>query len=206
MFHPSPDAFLAAAPAIAMPAALHAPLLSVPATGFAAGTLVETEVGWRPVSDLVAGIRLATFDGGFAEVIGLRRSRPMPQGNTALVLVPGGALGNCDDAILGAGQEVLLPTGPAEAALDAAFALVRASDLAGHFGIRAVASQDGLFQIDFAAEEVVWANSGLLLRCPAGAGGGFLRLDSTRARALIGLLEDGTPFPTGASGAMPVAA
>jgi hypothetical protein len=195
MFHPSPDAFILASPALPSGRVLADDLLQANAVGFSARTLVETECGWRPVGGLTAGTRLATLDGGFVDLIGVRRTPAKPIAPASSVLVPGGALGNCDDVILGAAQRVLLPTGPAEPVLDAAFALVTAAALAGHFGIRRVVTEDCLYRLDFASEEVVWANSGLLLHCPAGVDAGFLRLDGNQARALIGLLEDGTPFP-----------
>ena len=214
MFHPSPDAFRAATPAL--PAAFRDLSLATRARGFSGSTLVEGECGWMPVAHVVTGMRLATLDGGFAEVTGLRRLSPAANGRAARILVPGGALGNCDALILGAGQDVVLPTGPAEALLDAAFALVPAALLSGHFGIRDNgpgghadgADETGpLFALDFAADEVLWANTGLLLHCPRpGQAPAFPRLDDTRARVLIGLLEDGTPFPTLGATALTVAA
>ncbi|MFN0114948.1 MAG: hypothetical protein ACKVPY_09755, partial [Paracoccaceae bacterium] len=113
----------------------------------------------------------------------------------------------CEGLTVAAGQEILLPTGAAEKLLDAAFALVPAQVLSGFFGAaRTRAPQAGYLSFDFAAEEVVWANSGLLLACQAPRPGAFRRLAGHRARALVGLLAEGTPFPEMPDAASRVAA
>lgn len=171
-----------------------------PLCGFAADALVETEVGWCAVADLKPGVGIATLDGGFAVLTGvLSRANCRDAGS---VHVPGGALGNCSGVILPAQQEILLPAGLAEPVLDAAYALVPAVALVGRFGVTGVEPGGGsrFYTLRFAEEEIVWANSGLMLRVPSGPRSAFCRLSGPGARVLVELLDEGTPFCTAADG------
>ncbi|MFZ5710670.1 MAG: Hint domain-containing protein [Pseudomonadota bacterium] len=171
-----------------------------PVCGFAADALVETEAGWRAVADLKPGAGIATLDGGFAALAGVL---PLTDCRDAgFVHVPGGALGNCSGIILPAQQEILLPAGLAEPVLDAAYALVPAVALVGRFGVTGVEPGGGsrFYTLRFAEEEIVWANSGLMLRVPSGPRSAFCRLSGPGARVLVELLDEGTPFCTAADG------
>ena len=163
-------------------------------TGIVAGTLVETAQGWRDVASLRIGDVVQTLDGGLARIHGLDRRVLQPAAETALIHVPGGCHDACSDLWLVPGQHLLIDT-LEDVAIGAPFALVPALAL----------TSDGLVRRDFptkavevitllfADEEVVFANSGVLIHCPGvmdGAGrypenSFFPRLDTTAARAFL---------------------
>lgn len=171
-------------------------------SGILAGGLVETAFGWQPVETLLRGMRVGTWDGGFAvvEQVLLHEVRLVP--GQGLIHVPGGALGNCGDLTLLPAQTVLIESAVAEAVLDAAAVLVPASALAGWRGITRIAAPETVTVVSlvFAQEEVVFVNSGALLHCrAAGSAAGtesfFQHLTIPQARALIELTEMGTFCP-----------
>ncbi|MFN0115709.1 MAG: Hint domain-containing protein, partial [Paracoccaceae bacterium] len=129
---PSPLAFRLD-PAFALAPLRPAPQHGRRDCGMASDALVETEAGWVRAGEVTPGMRIATFDGGFSPVTGIVRRGAGDAGSPA-VLIPPGALGNCEGLTVAAGQEILLPTGAAEKLLDAAFALVPAQVLSGFFG------------------------------------------------------------------------
>ena len=112
----------------------------------------------------------------------------MPDG---LILVPGGALDNCEDFYLLPGAHVLLSGSAVAAITGDAAALVRAEDLAGHGGIGRALPVDGIevVRFGFDEEEVIWANTGVLVHCPADdrdpVSGVFPVLDAEAARVLL---------------------
>lgn len=160
-----------------------------PLTGLLTGTLVETATGWQPVERLAVGDRLQTLDGGLRPILGLDR-REVAAEAMALHL-PGGAFGNCADLLVLPGQELLVDTlGALE---DAAFARFPAAALEGIAGIHRVplAQASAIVILRFAEEEAIWANSGLLLHCPALPGESgetdcfYPQVGAAEARALI---------------------
>lgn len=171
-------------------------LLKAPATsGFTAGTLVETASGWRAVETLAIGMRVQTLDGGLCRVLGLDRRTLRPEADTALIRLEGGSYDACSDLVLMPGQHLLIDTlADAEypdemAVLIPAAALIGRTGACRHFPARATE----IITPMFAEEEVVWANSGVLLHCPAiGTGAGrrpasefFTRLETPAARSLL---------------------
>lgn len=169
------------------------------ADGIVAGTLVETEAGWRPVERLSEGMCVATYDGGFAPLARVERRHLWPAAEVEVIHVPGGALDNCAAFSMLPGQHVFLASVVAETVLGTGGALVAASALEGHFGI----TRQRLFRpvevlsLRFAAEEIVYVNSGTLVHCATdapdassgrGASGYFEVLDDARACAMLALV------------------
>ena len=168
-------------------------------TGLSSGSLIETPQGWRPVGLIAAGMRVATWDGGFAEVAGVARRSVWPGVGTAMIEVPGGAIGNCEALKLAPDQQVMLDTDVAEAVLGDRAVLVAARHLVGYRGIacRRLAEPVTVVSLAFAEEEAVFVSTGALIgfgkAADGAAGEGFFsRLTGGQARALIELLQDDT--------------
>lgn len=170
---------------------------SVP--GILAGSLVETEAGWRPVERLASGMRVATWDGGFSPVVRVERRRLWPAAGAEVIHVPGGALDTCAEFSLLPGQHVFLVSAVAAEVLGAEGALVSASALVGHHGIarRPLLRPAEVLTLHFADDELVYVNSGALIHCaadgaegrPAAAGSGFFDvLNAEQAEAMLALI------------------
>ncbi len=163
-------------------------------TGIVAGTLLETGLGWRDVATLRIGDAVQTLDGGLARIHGLDRRILQPAAETALILVPGGCHDACSDLWLVPGQHLLIDT-LEDASIGAPFALVPALALTTDALVRRDFPTHPVEVITplFADEEVVFANSGVLIHCPGvmdGAGrypenSFFPRLDTLAARAFL---------------------
>lgn len=143
------------------------------AAGLVAGSLVETEGGWRPVEALRPGMLVATFDGGWRCL--RRLARRILAAGTPLVLIPGGTLSACSDLLLLPGQPVLLPTGAAGGILEADHAFVPAAALVGRRGARILPAGEARVAVipGFDEEEAIWVNSGVLLRAEGRGEEGF---------------------------------
>ncbi len=139
--------------------------------GLIAGTRVGTVMGWRAVEALAPGDMVLTFDNGLQPLVEVRRETiwvsDMTGRNMATVLVPAGAMGNSGDVELLAGQGVLIESEAACDALGDPFAVVKAKALDGFRGIRrtAPAPQIEVVTLVFAAEQVIYAEGGILLHC-----------------------------------------
>jgi len=175
---------------------LAAELLCKPVTGgILAGTLVETATGWRGVETLRMGDLVQSLDGGLARVLAVDRRTLRPDMGQAVVAVPGGAFDACSDLQLLPGQHLLVDTLGDAALPDDAFALIPALALEGRMGCtrRYALREIEVITPMFATEEIVWANSGLLIHCPGIADGAghrpesdfFPRLDVPGACALL---------------------
>jgi Hint domain len=163
-------------------------------TGLIAGTLVETKSGWQPVETLTIGDAVQTLDGGLARILGLDRRSLRPEPETTPLLIPGGSFDAYIDVLILPGQHLLLDTLD-DTATDAPFAMIPAVALHGRAGVTRRTTTDTLQIITplFADEEVVYANSGVLLHCPGITDGAnsfpetsfFARLDPACARAFL---------------------
>ena len=169
-------------------------------TGLLASTLVETAKGWQRASSLRLGDSIYTVDGGLAPVLGLDRQWVAPSPDLHTVHVPGSTLDNDDDMLLLSGQMVLLDTMGDAMLPDAALVLIPATALIGWRGCarQALSQKTEVITPLFAAEEIVFANSGAMLRCPGIAEGAhaairtdFTRLDLRTAWALLARLDGG---------------
>lgn len=163
--------------------------------GLVAGTLVETAVGWRRVELLRVGDHVQTFDGGLRQLRRVERSYyGADHGGYALeevLHVPGGALDNCDDLFVMPDQMLMITSEVAADLLGTPSVLIPATALIGYRGITRQFPQ-GLVEaitLGFDDEELIYANSGLLAHCAAGATSDFFTtLDHGRAKALISLM------------------
>ncbi|MHA6267028.1 Hint domain-containing protein [Aliiroseovarius sp. CAU 1755] len=171
-------------------------------SGFVTGTKVETAFGWRAVETLTRGDAVHTLDGGLR--VAQQVNRRTLSVDRALH-VPGGVLGNCADMVLMPGQGVLIETDLAEGAFGAPMVLVPAAALAGFRGISWVSLAHRntkaleVIELGFAEEEVVFAESGVLLGCygaeaDTGKRSYYKHLTLDQGQALIGLLIHGSPF------------
>lgn len=144
-------------------------------SGIAAGTRVATAIGWRDAAALQAGDMVLTFDGGLQEVRAVLRRRlwegrgPCPEAFWPLA-VPAGALENAKAMMLLPNQGVMLESDLAEELYDDPFALVPAVAFAGLHGIERVFPGDPIDVVclQFESDQVVFAEQGALLFCPAG--------------------------------------
>ena len=160
--------------------------------GIVAGTLVEGECGWVAAETLQIGDRVQTLDGGLARIHGIDRRKLNPHPDTALIHVPGGTFDACSDLWLVPGQHVLIDTVGDHSA---PYLLVPALALTCNNAVRHSFpdSQIDIITPLFADEEVIFANSGVLLHCPSvidGAGrypdnSFFPRLDAAMARVFL---------------------
>ncbi len=173
------------------------PLAVLPAPvigGIVAGTLVETETGWMPVETLRIGTRVHTLDGGLTRILALDRRTLPPEAETSLIHVPGGLHDCCSDLMLVPGQHLLIDTLGCDAHA-APYLLVPALALTSDPLVRREFPDLQVEVITplFAEEEVIFANSGVLLHCPSVVDGAgrypdnsfFPRLDAVSARAFL---------------------
>lgn len=140
--------------------------------GLVAGTRIGTSMGWRAVEALAPGDMVLTFDNGLQRLVEVRRETYWmsegTMGNTDMLAVPAGAMGNSVAVNLLPDQGVLIES---EAACDAQgdpFAVLRAKALEGFRGITRIArpAKMEVITLVFDNEEVVYAEGGILLHCP----------------------------------------
>jgi Hint domain len=166
------------------------------ARGLIAGTMIETQRGWTPAENLRLGDRVHTFDGGARAVLALDRNWTSVE--THVIRVPGGVLDTCTDLTLLPGQHLLIDTFGDAMLPDAALVLVPATALTGWRGIQRVTQAKPVEVITpfFASEEVIFANTGAMIRCPAVTSGpnaplqsDFTQLDLIQSWALLARLS-----------------
>lgn len=163
------------------------------AEGIVAQTLVASELGWVRADRLQAGDRVMTFDNGLQPLQGVRHGTLWTAGSgapTAVwpLLVPTGALGNRQDLLLMPEQAVLLESDAADEMFGDPFTLVVAGALAGWRGISRVppAREVRVVQLDFAGEEIIYAQGTTLIHCP-----GTAAQIAPSAEAMIDLSQPG---------------
>ena len=166
-------------------------------TGLVAGTLLETRTGWQPVETLRIGDAVQTLDGGLARILGLDRRSLIPDAQTTLMKIHGGSLDACSDLFLMPGQHVVLDTLDDAALGGAPFVMVPANTMLINPGAQKYPLAEPTVVITplFADEEVVYANSGVLLHCPGLTDGPqtfpdssfFPRLSGLQARQFVHL-------------------
>ncbi|MEL7131769.1 MAG: hypothetical protein AAGK77_05080 [Pseudomonadota bacterium] len=146
-----------------------------------AHTLLETETGWMTADALQAGDAVATLDGGFAEITAITK----PSTAAPLVHIPGGVLSTCSDIALPADAHVALHT-PA-GWIDAPVVSIPVKALSGWRGVRPTLFYGpDLAQLHFANEEMIFAQTGLLIHAASTSGDSFFpRLNYGDARAML---------------------
>lgn len=102
---------------------------------FAAGTLIETPRGSRPVETLCAGERVITRDGGAQPVLWAGATTLPATGEAAPIVITAGALGNTETLVVSPQHCILLDDWRAEVYFGAEAVMVRARDLTGLDGI-----------------------------------------------------------------------
>lgn len=144
------------------------------AAGLAAGTLIATATGWRPVEAVARGDLILTFDRGLQPVRGITRGMHWDGGfdcPEALwpLTVPAGALGNRDPMLLLPEQYVMVESDAADILYGDPFTLLSAADLAGFRGIERTPPRPRMevVQLHFDEDEVVFADHGALVLCPS---------------------------------------
>lgn len=159
------------------------------------GSLVETATGWTDAADLTPGDRVQTLDGGQARIAGLTR-RPLTSRDGVAMHIPGGALDNCSDLILPGVQRLGLIHPTCERLFGAPCVLVQAHALAGFRGIAPapapVAGAQIVTELQMAEEELVYAQTGLLLCAPSARQPAYRRLSYGEARALLAVMSGGS--------------
>lgn len=137
--------------------------------GILAGSLVETDAGWREVQTLSPGDRVQTFDGGLKPLCHVARRSLAP--DTRLWRAEAGALDTCSPLVLLPDQFVLVESRRAEALFGTPLMLAPAAALGEGRGVLPVDPADGeapceAVTLHFEEEEIVYVNTGALLYCP----------------------------------------
>lgn len=142
--------------------------------GMMAGTAVASNLGWRAIEALAVGDMVLTFDNGMQEIVEIRRmtfwsDAPDTPRAEWPVIVPVGALDNRQELTLLADQGVLVESDAASDIYGDPFAVVPAMALDGFRGIYRTAPQQQieLIAIYFAEEQMIYAEGGALVHCPA---------------------------------------
>lgn len=131
--------------------------------GLVAGTQVETAAGWHMIETLHIGESVYTLDGGLARIVAMNRREVLP--GEPVIRIAGGYFDACSDLFLMPGQDLLLDT---MGLTEAPYTCLSAEVLAACRGISRSATPRRVEVVTpiFAEEEAVWAQSGVLLRCP----------------------------------------
>ncbi|MCV6825198.1 MULTISPECIES: Hint domain-containing protein [Halocynthiibacter] len=152
----------------AVSGARDADLCSVNNPGIMSGTKVATSRGWSPVQNITVGDKVLTFDGGLQEVLAITRQKFSADENSFLLRVPAEALGNREEIFLLPSQHVMVESDTAENLYGDPFVLLPALALEGIRGIERSAPElcPEVVTLEFARDEVVFANVGALFFCP----------------------------------------
>ena len=125
---------------------------------FAQDAMIATMSGERPVQTLMEGDRVITRDSGTAVLRGIRRRKARAK----LVAIRAGTLGSArpdSDAMVPAGQEILVRDWRAKALFGASRALVPAERLADGEFIRVIGTREvELLELQFDAPHILYAD------------------------------------------------
>ncbi|MEP5090136.1 MAG: Hint domain-containing protein [Paracoccaceae bacterium] len=162
-------------------------------TSVAANTLIETSAGWKEAGDIAVGDLVHTLDGGLVPVA-TAKIRTLPIYSTQLWYIPEGVFDNCDSLRLTAGQHIMITSTACERLFDAPDVLIPVNALAGYRDICPCTSQSEtrVIELAFEKEEIIYAQSGSLLMCPAADGETddyFRTLSYGETRALLTLIN-----------------
>ncbi|MEL6639921.1 MAG: Hint domain-containing protein [Pseudomonadota bacterium] len=142
--------------------------------GLLSGTQVATVMGWRDVAAVAAGDQVLTFDDGLQTVSAVHHtyietSEHRGSASDQLIYVPSGVLGNAQEMTLLPSQPVMIEDSIAEEVFGDPFVVIPARHLVGYAGIHHVPAPmiAHLISLVFDQDQVVFANVGGLLVCPA---------------------------------------
>ena len=172
--------------------------------GFLPGTMVDTDRGFMEVRDLKPGDMVYTFDGGEQEVKAVKHSVPRL---TTLMHVPAGALGNDTDLLLPSDQMVALELDAAERLFGVPLVMTKLISLSGYNGISpAMPERLARIHLEFEEEELVWAESGMLIQAAGdGLDSAYHRLSLAETRQILAS-EEGRALALTGRDPLPVAA
>ncbi|WP_421704879.1 Hint domain-containing protein [Aliiroseovarius sp.] len=146
--------------------------------GFAAGSIVATHLGWRPVEALTTGDYILTFDNGMQPITAVTRGAYWLEAGDCPdhllpIAVPAGVLGNDRPMTVLPEQSVMVESDAAEELLDDPFALIPAEVLLGFKGIDRMRPWQAfdVVTLHFAQDQVIYADGGALVFCPAAIAG-----------------------------------
>ncbi|WP_299024746.1 Hint domain-containing protein [uncultured Sulfitobacter sp.] len=142
--------------------------------GLMAGTRVASNLGWRAIDALAVGDKVLTFDHGMQVITEIRRAHvwlDAPETVEVMwpVVIPVGALGNREELVLLPDQGVMVESDAAQDMHGDPFAILTANSLVGLRGIRRRQPMQRveLIAVYFAHDEVIYAEGGALIHCPA---------------------------------------
>lgn len=142
--------------------------------GLMAGTRVASNLGWRAIDALAVGDKVLPFDHGMQIITEIRRTHlwldgPGMQAALWPVVVPADVLGNRSELVLLPDQGVMVESDVAQDISGDPFAILTALSLEGYRGIhrRQPPHRVELVAVYFAQEEVIYAEGGALIHCPA---------------------------------------
>jgi hypothetical protein len=157
-------------------------------------TWFETPQGWKQAEFLALGDRVACLGGGFGRIKCLSPSR----GPVRTMKIPGGTLGASSSICVPERSFVgLSPSQPVP--YEAPYVAVPVSALNGYSGICPDSPRDGALCIVLEEEDMIWAQTGLLLHAPVREAAPFyqrLGYGETRAALTLGDPANTRPDPS----------
>lgn len=151
--------------------------------GILAGSLVATQGGWRAVETLSPGDLVLTFDNAAQPLREVHHvAMAMPAGEWPMahwpLQLPQGVLANSTPLRVLPGQLVLIDSDIAETMFGDPFALLPARALEPWRGIMPCPPHlvETSYILVFETEQLIYANGGVLLHCPAQAGQDFVAI------------------------------
>jgi len=144
------------------------------ASGLTDGTLVATALGWRPANAIAVGDLVLTFDRGLQPIKAITRGVQWDSNTDCPEMlwplkIPAGAIGNKMDMTLLPEQCVMVESDMADMLFADPFSLIAAADLEGFRGIHKLrpTQQIDVIQLHFDDDEVIFADTGVLVFCPS---------------------------------------
>lgn len=154
-----------------------------------ADTRLETRQGWRRASQVLRGDEIATLDGGFVRIGWASR----PKAAEEVFVIPASALGNCSELVLPLDAEIAIEA-PMEFQSSSDHVILPLAAFEGQHGIHRETRPSLEVTLGFETEEVVWAQTGLLLYARPMTSPFFHSLSFAEARAMLALI-DAAYFP-----------
>ncbi|MEM9967930.1 MAG: Hint domain-containing protein [Pseudomonadota bacterium] len=126
---------------------------------FTAGTLIETEAGFKAVEALEVGDMVLTRDDGYQPVSWIGARKVNGHGSTAPICIKKGALGNTRDLFVSPQHRMLLQGYPAEMHFGMDEVLATAQSLiSGDMVYRAPCDEVEYFHVMFEKHQIIYAN------------------------------------------------
>lgn len=147
---------------------------------------MDTPKGWKSAKNLTRNDSVASLDGGFVKIRAVHRVHTRFKS----IFVPAGTLGSCADLFLPADARVVLSAPPGLTLTEAPFVSASISDMIGYRGIRS--TMFGLrntLALEFDDEEIIWAQTGLMLHAHPVGEGFYRSLDYGETRAILAMID-----------------